>query len=243
MRKLALILDGVRYPLNRENGLLLHNVTGLGTVNAYTFSGITNTGFYAATSKDIAQAQVVGELVFVSSAYTRYAAFADALLKASSLVLCYDPNGTEYRADVELSYLTKTELTGGAFLSVPVAFHLCGLWYTEETLTGTGSVSVSAGGQAETGVKVRVTASVADPDLTLVSDGVTVARAKLLYTTMGVFEYSNYPDDSHIYDGGTDIIRYVDTAYNVYGRTRNAFTVTLSGAAMTVTVRKYWRTV
>ena len=243
MRRFTLIIDGTRYPLNRENGILLHNVSGLGTVNTNTFSAIGKTGFYARTNREIAQGQVVGELAFFGQAYSKYTSFSDALLTATSLVLCYAPNGTEYKADVELSYLTKTELTGGVYLSVPVAFHLRGLWYTEETLTGTGSVSVSAGGQAETAVRVRVTSALTNPDLTLVSSGVTVAEAKLTCTTSGVFEYSNFPDDSHITDGTADLIPYVDTQNTVYGRTRNAFTVNLSGAAMTVTVRKYWRTV
>lgn len=243
MRRFALIVDGTRYDLNRENGILLTNPSGLGTVSSNSYARINGNGFYSRVSRDVDQGQVIADLTFFISAYDSYKAFVDAVIQGTRLQLVYAPAGTEYLADVDLSYITKTELKGGAYLTVPIAFTLKSLWYTETTLTGTGSVNVTAGGQEETAVTVRTSTALTNPVLTILSGGVEIARAALACSTTGVFEYSNRPDDSHITDGFADLISYVDTSYTVFGRTREAFTVSLSGAAMTVTVRKYWRSV
>lgn len=244
MRKLYLEIDGTRVGLNKESGLMLVNPTGFGSVSNSTFEPINQDGFYARTYREQAQGQIVGDLVFFgSNPYADYKSFADSILTAEKLVFVYDPDGTEYKADCELSYLTKTELVSGNYLTVPTAFNLKSLWYTEETLTGTGTVSVTAGGQYETAVKVSVTAPLTNPHLTIVSGAETVADVSINYTTEGVFEYSNVPNDSHITDDGNDIVNRVDITKNIYGRTRSAFTVNLSGTAMTVNVIKYWRTV
>ena len=244
MRKFALIVDGTRYGLNRENGILLTNPTGLGTVSDDSFAGINGSGFFSRVNREVTQGQVIGDLTFFSPSYTKYKSFVDTVVTGTSLQLVYDPDGIEYKADVELAYITKTEMVSGTYLTAPVAFYLKSLWYTEQTISGTGSVNVTAGGQAETGIKVRVTSALTNPTLTLTAGSTEIARAALTVTTSGIFEYSNYPDDSHIQDAGHgDLLQYVDTSYPVFGRTRSAFNVALSGAAMNVTVRKYWRSV
>ena len=244
MRRFALIVDGTRYDLNRENGILLTNPTGLGTVSNDSYAGINGNGFFSRVNREVTQGQVIGDLTFFSPSYTKYKSFVDTVISGTSLQLVYDPDGTEYKADVELAYITKTEMKDRAYLTAPVAFNMKSLWYTEETRSGYGSVSVTAGGQTETGIKVRVTSTLTNPVLTLTAGLTEIARAALTVTTSGIFEYSNYPDDSHIEDAGHgDLLQYVDTSYPVFGRTRSAFTVALSGATMNVTVRKYWRSV
>ena len=245
MRKLYLEIDGTRVGLNKESGLMLVNPTGFGSVSNSTFELINQDGFYARTYKEQAQGQIVGDLVFFgANPYADYKSFADSILTAEKLVFVYDPNGTEYKADCELSYLTKTELVNGNYLTVPVAFNLKSLWYTEETLTGTGTVSVTSGGQYETAIKVTVAVPLTNPHLTIMAGAETVADVNVTeYTTTGVFEYSNLPNDSHITDGGADILNRVNIASDIYSRTRKAFSVNLTGAAMTVKVVKYWRTV
>lgn len=244
MRKFFLEADGVRYGLNREAGYFLTNVTGLGVASETSYEAVNKDGFYLATDRTQSQAQVVGDLIFCGSApYTEYKAFADSVLTAEKLLLVYDNAGTEYRAECDISYLTKTEQTAQGLLQCPVAFMLKSLWYTEEILTGTGVVAISAGGQYETAVKVKVNAALTNPVLTITEGTNVIAKAVLSVSTAAPFEYSNFPSDSHITDGTGDIVKYVDVTNTVFGRTRKAFTVSINGANMTVTARRYWRTV
>lgn len=242
MSKFYLDIDGTEFGLNREHDIMLMEPTGFGVNFANSFADIVD-GFFAKTDKKQSIGQIVGDLIFTDNAYADYESFVNSILTASKLVLIYEPiSGSKYRADVEIAYITKSEVRGGMY-KAPIAFDLKSLWYTEETLTGTGTVSVTAGGQYETAVKVTVAAPITNPHLTIVSGADTVADVELAYTTTGVFEYSNYPNDSHITDSGVDIIQYISALSSVYGRTRSAFTVNLSGASMTVKARKYWRTV
>lgn len=242
MRKFYLELDGVRVDLNRANGLMLVSPSGLGVTFEDTYADFEN-GFAVNVHGKQTMGQIVAELCFLSSAYSKYKTFVDQLLTAKNILFIYDPNGTEYKVSADLVYIQKTESYGGVYMRCPIAFNLKSLWYTEETLTGTGSISVSAGGQIPTGVKVTVSNSLTHPVLTLMEGAETVAKADVNTTTVGTFEYSNYPDDMHIIDGSGDIIRYADVTNKVFGRTRSAFTINLSGASMTAKVRRYWRTV
>lgn len=241
MRKFYLEADGTRWGLNRENGIMFVNVTGLGSSAENTYEAIGKDGFYALTDKQYSQGQVVGDLVFCGAdPYGSCRSFADSVYTAGKLVLIYDCSGTEYRADVDLAYLTRTELQSGSYLSCPTAFNMRSLWYTETMLTGTDSVSVTAGGQYDTAVIVRSAGAMIAPSLTISSGSEVIASVSVYGQTTGPLEYSNVPDDCHLTDDSGDILSMTSANDEIFGRTRNAFTVSLDGG-MTVKVRKYWR--
>lgn len=241
MRKFYLLLDGTRVPLNGENSIRFVTPGGLGATMADQYAE-SNDGFFRRVDRRAKQEAVTGELLFSSGgAYGKYKTFADALLKANAVQLVYDPNGTEYKADVSVNFLTKTESVADVYMTVPTSFTLLTPWYTDETLTGT-SVSVTAGGQIGTGVVVSLSGAATDPSIMIGS----VATCALTYSLGAgeVLEYSNLWDDCHVTVDGVDAIQYVDISNVVYGHTNAAFTITNNASNnMTVLVRKYWRTV
>lgn len=68
-------------------------------------------------------------------AYQKYKDFADWCIRAKSLFLVYKPFSAEYFRRVELSYLTKTEITSGTWMEVPTAFVCLTPWYLPSPLT------------------------------------------------------------------------------------------------------------
>lgn len=241
MRKFYLLLDGTRYPLNGENHIRFVTPAGLGATMADQYAE-SNDGFFRRVDRRGKQESITGELVFSGGgAYAKYKTFADSLLRADKVQVIYDPNGTEYTADVSVNFLTKTESVADVYMTIPTSFTLLSPWYRDETLTGT-TVSVTAGGQIGTGVVVRMNGAVTNPYITLG----TFAECALTYTlgAAETLEFSTLWDDSHVAIDGVDAIQYVDITYPLFAHSNNAFTISNSGnKSMTVLVRKYWRTV
>ena len=241
MRKFYLLLDGTRYPLNGENHIRFVTPAGLGATMADVYAE-SNDGFFRRVDRRGKQEAVTGELVFTGgSAYSKYKTFADALLRANKVQVIYDPNGTEYTADVSVNFLTKTESVADVYMTIPTSFTLLSPWYRDETLTGT-SVSVTAGGQIGTGVVVSMYGAVTDPQILLGS----FALCALTYTLPSTekLEFSTLWDDCHVTINGDDAIQYVDITNPLYEHSNGTFTITNSGNKnMYVLVRKYWRTV
>lgn len=249
MRKFYLEADSTRIPLNGENGILFTSPEGLGFSFADTYSGISD-GFFRRTNSKHKQGSITGTITIFGNAYSDYESFVNQILTASHLTIVYDPCGTEYKADVNLSLLTKTESVVGLRISFPVSFTLLSLWYTEETLTGTGSVSVSAGGHMGASIVLTAQGALTDPVIELKEGGQAFATIEInkTFTAADTIEFSNRPEDSHIrgvIDGTTvDLLRFVSTSFTEYHRNNGgAFTVNLAGASLSVAVRKYWRTV
>lgn len=241
MRKFYLLLDGTRYPLNGENSIRFVTPGGLGATMADQYAE-SNDGFFRRVDRRGKQESITGDLVFSGgSAYGKYKTFADALFKADKVKLVYDPNGTEYMADVSVNFLTKTESVANVYMIVPTSFTLLSPWYTDETLTGT-SVSVTKGGQIGTAVVVQMNGAVSNPSITL-GDFATCALTYSLGAAE-TLEFSTLWDDSHVTIDGADAIQYVNISNPLYGHSNAAFTITNSASVtMTVLVRKYWRTV
>lgn len=249
MRKFYLEIDGVRISLNNESGIFFTNPSGLGTTMGNSFTEISD-GFFRTTNKKQKQGSIAGDLTFFSSAYTAYETFVNSLFTAKKIVFVYDPAGVEYFIDVELNYITKTESVLGAYMTVPISFIPLSMWYTETTLTGTGSVSVSAGGHIGAAVVVEVSGELVNPVITLASGGEAFAACNLNYEmdAADVLEYSTLYDDSHVYLNGDDAIGRVFAFSNLYSHKTGAFTVSVTddnsaSPSFTVVVRKYWRTV
>ena len=89
-------------------------------------------GFFRNVSgKSEPQSTVTGDLVFIGdNAYADYRSFVDWCNGSESLHLIYMPYGTtEFYRDVQITYLTKTELTDTRWLTVPASFACLSPWY------------------------------------------------------------------------------------------------------------------
>lgn len=255
MRKFYIDVDGTRIPLNGESGILLHDVAGLGVTFSSNFADDLN-GFFIRTNVRQKQGAVTGTLTIFGNAYADYETFVNAVLTARRLTLIYNPTGTEFRANVAINLITKTESVVGVRISTPISFSLMSLWYTEQELTGTGSVSVTHAGQIASAVKVTTTGTALTNPVISMSDGNGVfAKAKITkeITAAQTLEYQNYYDDSHIVlkttgEADEDLIPATNITNAVFGKTKANYTVTVmdendSTPAISVTVRRYWRTV
>lgn len=120
--------NGTRYALNGENNIWFTEPKGLGItfdVNSANLSG----GFFKTTYMDTRQNSVTGNVTFLKNVYPSYQTFSTFLLMASTLYLIYQPTDTQYRAQVRVNFLTKSEINRGRWLQVPVSFTLMTPWY------------------------------------------------------------------------------------------------------------------
>ena len=241
MRKFYLLLDGTRYALNGENHIRFVTPAGLGATMADQYAE-SNDGFFRRVDRRGKQESITGELVLTGGgAYAKYKTFADALLRADKVQVIYDPNGTEYTADVSVNFLTKTESVADVYMTIPTSFTLLSPWYRDETLTGT-TVSVTAGGQIGTGVVVSFYGAVTNPQILLGDFALCALTYNLASNEQLIF--STLWDDSYVHIDWDDAIQYVDITNPLFKHSTGAFTISNSGnKEMTVLVRKYWRTV
>lgn len=254
MRAFSLINEsGVRLLLDGTDGLFAASPTGLGITRQLTAAGISDYFFQTAFSQ-AAQNTIGFTLHFTTAPYARFKTVTQYLLTSKLLVLEYCPEGqTVYRREVELEYITKTELTKHiGWLSCPVSFKAKSPWYIEETVTGSGTVNITEGGQIPADVILTVTGrALTNPVITLTGGGTEFSRASLTVSLAASdrLEYSNRYSDSHVtalMSGiDTDLVSYLDTSFPVYGHRLGAFTVRVTddnnaAPAITAVVRKYW---
>lgn len=123
--------NGDRKPLNGEKGIFLSAPTGLGVTLSPSFADLQK-GFFRTTSGDSEpQATVACDLVFIGeNAYADYRDFVDWCASTGNLYLIYKPYGTtEFHRQVQMNYMTKTELTDTRWLTVPTSLACLSPWY------------------------------------------------------------------------------------------------------------------
>lgn len=251
---------GERINLNRipgqtpTRGIIATNLTGLGYTPGGVYSKIS-AGYYRQTGEDEKMQPCGLTLNFTRNAYDTYKWLLDWMIDAGVWDYVYNPGDGEYRRRVTLEYINKPERNKVGHLVSQISLVTLTPWYREETLTGAGTVSVSAGGQIASAVKIVTTGtSLVNPYISMVANGEEFARCEISMnvSTSNSLEYSNFYDDSHIIGviNGvrTSLIENLTARHNIYGHRFGAYTVNLSDSngatpAISVTVRKYWRTV
>ncbi len=182
---------GQRLNLNNTKNFYLVNPTGLGASCNFAFSTSGN-GFFSTTDKTKNQINVVAEIAIMKG-YAGFTTLMNFINRAEPLTLVYAPNGkTEYYADVECEYLTKTELVSG-ILICPVSFRGLELWrlvkpneflirppktvpmptiypfsydYQYYTLTGDDSI-IYASGHIDAALEIKVKGKIVNPVIEL----------------------------------------------------------------------------
>lgn len=125
---------GERRSLNGEDGVFLSDPAGLGVSYGSSYAELGD-GFFRRIEEKQPQGTIPCSLTFMRGAYQKYKDFADWCIRAKSLFLVYKPFSAEYFRRVELSYLTKTEITSGTWMEVPTAFVCLTPWYLPSPLT------------------------------------------------------------------------------------------------------------
>ena len=122
---------GSRLPLNGEQGIFLSNPAGLGLTLPANYADIHKGFFRDISGESEPQVTITGDLVFIGeNAYADYRTFVDWCSASESLHLIYKPYGTtEFYRDIQINYLTKTELTDTRWLTVPTALACMSPWY------------------------------------------------------------------------------------------------------------------
>lgn len=134
MRKFYLRNEaGAEVPLNGEERIFFSDPAGLGISYSSAYADI-GSGFFKNTEKKLPQTTIPGTLTFMKTAYTRYQEFINWAEAAQELYLIYKPLSEEYWRRVELSYLTKTELSAGTWMQVPAEFTCLTPWYIPSPL-------------------------------------------------------------------------------------------------------------
>lgn len=223
--------SGTAKSLNGEpegSKLYFENPTGLGFDLAPEFANI-GSGFFKNVSSDkIPQLPIVGDLVV--SDYAEYSAFVRWVLKAKKLYFAYRPTPTsdEFRCEVAIDYLTKTEKNAGTSLRCPISFKPLTPWYTETVVSyefaqypggGVSAYINKAVGDMPAAIKFEVTSNSEIGNLVVFLD-----TADNLGTTYyldihgpilpqgGTISYSSAYGDSYITkDNGTTVTSLIDS--------------------------------
>lgn len=185
---------GARVGLNGEDGIRLTEPAGLGLSFSTEYADIEE-GFFKRTKRKEPQGKAAGTLNFTKNAYARYQEFIDWCMRAAKLYLVYKPLNSEYFREIEISYLTKTELNMVRWLEIPAAFSCLSPWYLptplelnfesdadtamrytfcyDDTLVygesggGLYSVEIPARGHVPAALRVRYTGAAADLEISL----------------------------------------------------------------------------
>lgn len=122
---------GKRYSFGTATGVYVSNPTGLGASLASSFTDLGHGFFAPANTTAQPQTPICCDIVATGpAAYAQYAAIVDFMAAAGDeLRLGYAPNGVEYLRRVKLTELSKTELTGGRWLTCPATFMPLTPWY------------------------------------------------------------------------------------------------------------------
>ena len=101
--------------------IFLHSPSGLGFQDNIEY--MEADGFYIETYREPAQVEKSGTIVFKpTEAYKSYFEFMNWIFAAEKLTLGYNPCGTWYYTDIDITSLDKGELGVGGTLEIPVVF-------------------------------------------------------------------------------------------------------------------------
>lgn len=236
--------NGTAKSLNGEpegSELFFENPTGLGFQLAPTFANI-GSGFFKNISSDkIPQQSIVGDMIF--SNYAAYTAFVRWILKAKKLYFAYRPTpaDNEYRCEVAVDYLTKTEKNAGTNLRCPMSFKPLTPWYRatntelvwEAGVTNTVASLIDNNGDLDAGVTVAISG------VTLNNGTIQIGIINSEYAEIGAcvisgldlaatdtVEYSNRVGECYIrktdqFGNVTDLIDFCDISKPIWKRIHN----------------------
>lgn len=230
MRKFNLYFDDIKYTLNGENNVWFTNPAGLGADYSPAMVDLRNGFFKPITTDIIPQNPIVGDITFTrvtdvlpyGDAYALYRNFVTFAAQSQKIEFAYQPYGAdEFRCEVKLEYITKTEKSGN-WLTCTISFQPLTPWYLpvdveveliEDEDTGGFLTSVTPLGDIPAAMEIELLnggtpwlISVATATENLGSIGITGARE---INQAGTVRYSSRYNDSYVtyqQNGSDDVI-------------------------------------
>lgn len=226
-----------------ESPMMLLAPEGLG-VNLSPSSNDLSNGFFRVTDKDkIPQGNIVCDILFdevnadPNTAYGTYRNFVDFVMGAEKLYVGYIPAKSmvtdldEYRCEVALDYINKSQINWSRCLRCPVSFRVLTPWFKTTTIKNRVIVSADtatvtldrATGHIPAGIKVSFTHR-GMSEFILELKGNTTQKSYGKCSVSGtidrndVIEYSSVSNDCYVRkisgDTVTDLIDKVDITFN-----------------------------
>lgn len=123
--------NGERISLNNDDdyGIRIIDVAGLGTQSGSVYADLEQGFFFNVYNKSIPQNAITGTLIFSTSPYQKYQAFVNWIFTRETLYLVYRPETAEYYCQVNLNFLSKTEMSNRDMKQIPVSFTVITPWY------------------------------------------------------------------------------------------------------------------
>jgi len=236
MRKFYLQLEnGVRLDLNSED-VFFSYPQGLGYESAADYTNIGGGFFLQAEAKE-RQSVITGDIVFAS-----YGLYKDNAMYLDAAQIVYAPEDVEYLRDIVIQSVGKGELDATGLLICPVTILALSPWYTAQrrVLTmnpsaeiekakrypyrysyayayagASGGISVSAGGQQPSPVKVTMQGRVVNPVISLYRSGVLIGKAAPSVTVPegSTLIYDSRPKNPGIWIDGVSVIDALSLDY------------------------------
>ncbi|MEL7609488.1 MAG: hypothetical protein AAGU74_08265 [Bacillota bacterium] len=126
MRKFYLENEiGQRIDLQGQTFFQLPSGLGVTIESEY---GRSSDGFFTSIRAELAQGNVVGDLVF-RQGYAGYKVLADWLFVGHKIMLIYQPLDTDYLRDIDVESIEKGELGAGGWLTCPASLRCTSPWY------------------------------------------------------------------------------------------------------------------
>jgi hypothetical protein len=199
---------GERRDLQTKQEIHLRNPAGLGWADNNTYADAR--GFFPRTDSRPVQPSIVGD--FVIKGYDAYKELADWLHQGYDLTLVYDPNGTEYRIDIDVQSFHKGEVNAWGWLECPFTIIAKTPWYkptTRELVIAppssevgykrypykypyqyasaslSNSVEITANGHMDAAVYLTCPGALVNPTITLSLDGVEIGKLDLTGVSIG----------------------------------------------------------
>lgn len=153
--------------------------------------GRSSDGFFVSTRAELAQGNIVGDLVF-RQGYAGYKTLADWLFAGYRVMLIYRPLDADYLRDIDIESVEKGELGPGGWLTCPTSLRCTSPWYKRlpveieltpdegdgkkypaaypmtYTLSGDiNAVDITAGGHIEAALSISIPGPLDAPVITL----------------------------------------------------------------------------
>ena len=119
--------NSIGQTVDLQGQTFFHLPSGLGVSIEHDF-GRSSDGFFTSTRSELAQGNIVGELVF-KDGYTGYKTLVDWLFVGYKIMLIYKPIDTDYLRDIEIESVDKGELVAGGWLNCPTSLRCASPWY------------------------------------------------------------------------------------------------------------------
>jgi hypothetical protein len=245
---------GERKDLQTKQEIHLRDPAGLGWADNNVYADAR--GFFPRTDSRPVQPAVTGD--FVIKGYDTYKELVDWIHKGYDLTLVYNPDGTEYRIDVDIQSLHKGEINSWGRLECPFVMMAKTPWYRPSTrelsiappssevgykrynyaypyqysaASLLNSVEMTASGHMQAAIYLTCPGPLTNPSVTLTLGNVVIGKMDLAGVSILSGEtliFSTRFGSIGVWKDSTDLLSYLDLNNNNFFQIPVNETVTLT---------------